>query len=185
MKLQLTPNRTTSHSASSFHFPKLPVDTKVFASKLLKKFCAFLFASFAFPSISIQPPASTLFLSPVYSPDSRRSAILWYRPGGLTRSKTRLKNLDRALQSLLVVMSQIWKKFSIRETKLFDTSKIFGTLKIFPSLGIETSSILRKTTNVPPHNVSVFRLIFSDWTGTLPHPTASRLSGTVDFKVGT
>ena len=58
MKLQLTPNRTTSHSASSFHFPKLPVDTKVFASKLLKKFCAFLFASFAFPSISIQPPAS-------------------------------------------------------------------------------------------------------------------------------
>jgi len=185
MKLQLTPNRTTSHSASSFHFPKLPVDTKVFASKLLKKFRAFLFASFAFPSISIQPPASTLFLSPVYSPDSRRSAILWYRPGGLTRSKTRLKNLDRALQSLLVVMSQIWKKFSIRETKLFDTSKIFGTLKIFPSLGIETSSILRKTTNVPPHNVSVFRLIFSDWTGTLPHPTASRLSGTVVFKVGT
>jgi hypothetical protein len=55
MKLQLTPNRTTSHSASSFHFPKLPVDTKVFASKLLKKFRAFLFASFAFPSISIQP----------------------------------------------------------------------------------------------------------------------------------
>jgi len=97
----------SSHSASSFHFPKLPVDTKVFASKLLKKFRAFLFASFAFPSISIQPPASTLFLSPVYSPDSRRSAILWYRPGGLTRSKTRLKNLDRALQSLLVVMSQI------------------------------------------------------------------------------
>jgi hypothetical protein len=31
--------------------------------------------------------------------------------------------------------------------------------------------------------VSVFRLIFSDWTGTLSHPTASRLSGIVDFKV--
>ncbi|EFX64908.1 hypothetical protein DAPPUDRAFT_117725 [Daphnia pulex] len=41
MKLQLTPKRTTSHSASSFHFPKLPVDTKVFASKLLKKLRAF------------------------------------------------------------------------------------------------------------------------------------------------
>ncbi len=41
MKLQLTPNRTTSHSASSFHFLKLPVDTKVFASKLLKKFRTF------------------------------------------------------------------------------------------------------------------------------------------------
>ena len=53
MKLQPTPNRTTSNSSSSFHSIKLPVDTKVFASKLLKKFRAFSFASFAFPSISI------------------------------------------------------------------------------------------------------------------------------------
>jgi len=61
---------------------------------------------------------------------------------------------------------------------LFPTGrKNFGTLTFFRVFDANTSSLYRKITYRPVDNVLFYRPIFSDWTGTLPHPTVRRNPG--------
>jgi len=73
--------------------------------------------------------------------------------------------------------------------KKFWDSNFFSSFRC--NLSRDTSSLYRKNTYRPVDNVLFYRPIFSDWTGTLPHPTVRRnpgaalggpVSGNLDFE---
>jgi hypothetical protein len=59
--------------------------------------------------------------------------------------------------------------------KKFWDSNFFSSFRC--NLSRDTSSLYRKNTYRPVDNVLFYRPIFSDWTGTLPHPTVRRNPG--------